>query len=144
MVTMPRREDYRTALAIPTRWIDCDAYGHVNNAVYYALMDQIVTITILDRRVIAMGTSPSIGLCVSSACEFLQSISFPEVVDARLRVARIGEKSVRYEIGLFRDGHEHPASTGHFVHVYVDRHSRKPVMLTAQQRDALIPLLVQD
>ena len=88
-----------------------------------------------------MGTSPSIGLCVSSACDFHQSIEFPEVVDARLRVGRLGDKSVRYEIGLFRPGEIDPAATGHFVHVYVDRETRRPVSLTPEQRGALAPLL---
>ncbi|MFV0643534.1 MAG: acyl-CoA thioesterase [Sphingomonadaceae bacterium] len=141
-VTSLRREDYRHALPIPVRWADCDAYGHVNNAIYYAMMDQVVTVYILEKGIITMGTSPSIGLCVSSACEFHQSLEFPDIVDARLRVGRIGGKSVRYEVGLFRDGIEEPASTGHFVHVYVDRQTRKPVNLTQDQRDALMPLLV--
>lgn len=135
------RDDYRYSLPIPVRWMDCDAYGHVNNAIYYAMMDQVVTVYILEAGVIAMGTSPSIGLCVASACDFHQSIEFPEIVDARLRIARLGDKSVRYEVGLFRPGEEHPASTGHFVHVYVDRQSRRPVSLTAEQRAALAPLV---
>lgn len=135
------RDDYRYSVSIPVRWMDLDAYGHVNNAVYYAMMDQAVTIYIVEAGVIAMGTSPSIGLCVASACDFHQSIEFPEVVDARLRVARLGDKSVRYEIGLFRPGHDDPAATGHFVHVYVDRETRRPVSLTPEQRDALAPLL---
>jgi acyl-CoA thioester hydrolase len=118
-----------------------DAYGHVNNAIYYAMMDQVVTVYIVEAGVIAMGTSPSIGLCVASACDFHQSLEFPEVVDARLRVGRIGDKSVRYEIALFKAGIDAPASTGHFVHVYVDRHNRAPVSLTSQQRAALEPLL---
>lgn len=137
------RADYRYALPIAVRWSDCDAYGHVNNAIYYAMMDQVVTMYILEVGVIAMETSPSIGLCVSSSCEFHQSLEFPEVVDARLRAVRIGDKSVRYEIGLFKDGIEDPAATGHFVHVYVDRRTRKPVSLTAEQREALAPLLIE-
>lgn len=137
------REDYRHALQIPVRWADCDAYGHVNNAVYYEMMDQVVTVFILEAGVIAMHTSPSIGLCVSSACEFHQSLEFPEIVDARLRVGKIGSKSVRFEVGLFKQGISEPAATGHFVHVYVDRHTRKPVALTPEQRAALEPLLVE-
>ena len=136
------REDYRHTLPIAVRWADCDAYGHVNNAVYYEMMDQVVTVFILEAGVIAMHTSPSIGLCVSSACEFHQSLEFPEIVDARLRVGRIGSKSVSYEVGLFKQGIREPAATGHFVHVYVDRQTRKPVALTQAQRTALEPLLV--
>ncbi|MDO7836711.1 thioesterase family protein [Sphingobium sp. HBC34] len=138
------RDDYRYSLSIPVRWMDCDAYGHVNNVIYYAMMDQVVTVYILETGVIAMGTSPSIGLCVSSACDFHQSIAFPEIVDARLRIGRLGNKSVRYEIGLFRPGEEHPAGTGHFVHVYVDRQTRRPVSLTSDQRQALTPLLMEE
>jgi acyl-CoA thioester hydrolase len=135
------RADYRHSLAIPTRWMDCDAYGHVNNVIYYAMMDQVVTEFILRAGVIAMGTSPSIGLCVESACGFYQSIEYPEVIDARLRIGHLGSKSVRYEIGLFRGGDPHPAGAGHFVHVYVDRVTRRPVALTDQQRAALLPLV---
>lgn len=142
MTDQPTRADYRWQLAIPTRWMDCDAYGHVNNAIYYAMMDQVVTVYIVETGVIAMGTSPSIGLCVSSACEFHQSLEFPEIVDARLRVERLGGKSVRYEIGLFKEGVEAPAATGHFVHVYVDRQTRRPVELTSEQRAALAPLVI--
>lgn len=135
------RKDYRHSLPIPVRWADCDAYGHVNNAIYYAMMDQVVTVYLINTGVIAMGTSPSIGLCVSSQCDFYQSLEFPEIVDARLRIGKIGNKSVRYEISLFKDGIEEPAATGQFVHVYVDRESRKPVSLTDAQRAALEPLL---
>ncbi|MBV9841072.1 MAG: acyl-CoA thioesterase [Sphingomonadaceae bacterium] len=142
MTDHPIRSEYRWQLDIPVRWMDCDAYGHVNNAIYYAMMDQVVTVYIVERDVIAMGTSPSIGLCVSSACEFHQSLEFPEIVDARLRVGRLGGKSVRYEIGLFKEGIDAPAATGHFVHVYVDRHTRRPVELTTEQRAALEPLVV--
>jgi acyl-CoA thioester hydrolase len=136
------RSDYRYQLAIPVRWMDCDAYGHVNNVIYYAMMDQVVTVYIVEKGVIDTQASSSIGLCVASGCDFHQSLEFPEIVDARLRIGRIGAKSVRYEIGLFRDGIEAPAATGHFVHVYVDRESRRPVSLTAEQRSALEPLLI--
>lgn len=142
MTTLPARNDYFWQLDIPTRWMDCDAYGHVNNAIYYAMMDQAVTMYILQAGVIAMETSPSIGLCVASACDFHRSIDFPQIVDARLCAGRTGGKSVRYEIGLFTPGEVTPAATGHFVHVYVDRHTRRPMELTATQRDALSPLAI--
>ena len=137
-----RRDDYRHAMPIQTRWADCDAYGHVNNAIYYAMMDQLVTMYIVTNGVVRPGGGTSIGLCVSSACDFHQSLEFPEVVDARLRIGRLGGKSVRYEIGLFKDGIEEPAATGHFVHVHVDRDTRVPVDLTDAQRAALAPLVV--
>ena len=136
-----RREAYRYSLAIPVRWMDCDAYGHVNNVIYYAMIDQIVTVHLVEAGVVAAGASPSIGLCVSSACDFHLSLEFPDIVDARMRVGRIGERSVSYEVGLFREGVEEPAATGRFVHVYVDRQSRQPVALTREQRAALAPLL---
>jgi acyl-CoA thioester hydrolase len=143
-MTDPRaqtRADFRYGLLVPTRWMDCDAYGHVNNVIYYAWMDQVVTVFIVEAGVIAMETSPSIGLCVESACNFYQPVAFPDVIDARLRIGHLGTKSVRYEIGLFRESEEIPAAAGHFVHVYVDRATRRPVALTQAQRNALQPLL---
>lgn len=137
-----RREDYAHALPIQTRWADCDAYGHVNNAIYYAMMDQVVTVFIVENGVIRPAGGTSIGLCVSSGCEFHQSLEFPEIVDARLRIGRLGGKSVRYEIGLFKEGYEEPAATGYFVHVYVDPATRVPVDLTDEQRAALAPLVM--
>jgi acyl-CoA thioester hydrolase len=137
-----RRENYRWQVDIPTRWADGDPYGHVNNVIYYSWFDTAVTTMLFERRVIWLPDSPSIGLCVESKCEFLQSVTFPETVDARVRIGRIGDKSLRFEVGLFKEGEEAPAAVGYFVHVYVDRATRKPVSLTSEQRQAVADLVL--
>lgn len=137
-----RRENYRWRVDIPTRWADGDPYGHVNNVIYYSWFDTAVTKMLFERRIIWLPDSPSIGLCVESKCEFLQSVEFPETIDARVRIGRVGDKSLRFEVGLFREGEEGPAAVGYFVHVYVDRATRKPVSLTAEQRAAVADLAV--
>ena len=139
-----RRENYRWRVDIPTRWADGDPYGHVNNVIYYSWFDTAVTKMLFERRIIWLPDSPSIGLCVESKCEFLQPVEFPETIDARVRIGRMGDKSLRFEVGLFREGSETPAAAGYFVHVYVDRATRKPLSLTEAQRAALADLVVSD
>lgn len=137
-----RRENYRWRVDIPTRWADGDPYGHVNNVIYYSWFDTAVTKMLFERRIIWLPDSPSIGLCVESKCEFLQPVEFPETIDARVRIGRMGDKSLRFEVGLFREGSETPAAAGYFVHVYVDRATRRPLPLTPEQRAALTDLVV--
>ncbi len=137
-----RRENYRWRVNIPTRWADGDPYGHVNNVIYYSWFDTAVTTMLFERRVIWLPDSPSIGLCVESHCEFLQSVTFPETIEAFVRIGRMGDKSLRFEVGLFRAGEETPAAVGYFVHVYVDRVSRRPLALSAEQRAAVADLVV--
>ena len=136
-----RRENYRWRVDIPTRWADGDPYGHVNNVIYYSWFDTAVTKMLFERRVIWLPDSPSIGLCVESNCEFLQPVEFPQIVDARVRIGRMGDKSLRFEVGLFLGESETPTAVGYFVHVYVDRATRKPVSLTQSQRDAVADLV---
>jgi len=136
-----RRENYRWRVDIPTRWADGDPYGHVNNVIYYSWFDTAVTKMLFERRVIWLPDSPSIGLCVESNCEFLQPVEFPQIVDARVRIGRMGDKSLRFEVGLFLGESETPTAGGYFVHVYVDRATRKPVSLTQSQRDAVADLV---
>jgi acyl-CoA thioester hydrolase len=122
--------------------MDCDAYGHVNNVIYYSWFDTAVTRMLFDVGLIWMDSSPVVGLCVESHCEFLASVAFPEAVEARVRIARVGDKSLRYEIGLFLDGRDEPAAAGYFVHVFVDRATRRPVSLTADQKALVAPFAV--
>ncbi|MNN82188.1 Thioesterase superfamily protein [compost metagenome] len=84
----------------------------------------------------------TIGLVVETHCNYFRSIAFPDVIDAGLRVARLGSSSVRYEIGLFREGEDEAAAQGHFVHVYVDRETRRPKPLSDAMRGVLDPLVV--
>ena len=135
-----RRDDYRHFLRIPTRWIDNDAYGHINNVVYYAYFDTVVNEHLI-RAGLDIRTGPAIGLVVETMCRFHRPLSFPVTVDAGLRVARLGTSSVRYAIGVFAVGEDAAAATGHFVHVWVDRASRRPTPVPAAIRAALMPLL---
>ena len=132
-----RREDYPHRLAIPTRWHDNDVYGHVNNVVYYAYFDTVINAWLIREGGLDIHDGDVIGLCVESHCEFRAPLSFPETVEAGLRVGSLGRSSVRYEIGLFRSGAEEPVATGWFVHVFVDRETRRPAEIPERLRSAL-------
>jgi len=133
----PRRADYRHFLAIPTRWMDNDVYGHVNNVVYYSYFDTVVNRYLIDAGALDIERSTVIGLVVETMCRYFQPLAFPEVIEAGLRVARLGRTSVRYEIAIFRRGEDEATAAGHFVHVYVDRETRRPAPLPERMRDAL-------
>ncbi|RQP25763.1 acyl-CoA thioesterase [Piscinibacter terrae] len=123
------REAYRHFTQIATRWMDNDVYGHVNNVVYYSLFDTAVNGYLIDSGVLDIHRGAVIGLVVETHCNYFAPIEFPKKVDAGIRVARIGGSSVRYEIGLFAEGEPMTAAKGHFIHVYVDRDSRRPTAL---------------
>jgi acyl-CoA thioester hydrolase len=131
------RDRYRHFLEIPTRWMDNDVYGHVNNVVYYSYFDTVVNGYLISSGSLDIERSPIIGLVVETQCRFFKPIAFPDTVHAGLRVARLGNSSVRYEIGLFRNDESASAAQGHFVHVYVDRETRRPAGLPQQMREAL-------
>jgi acyl-CoA thioester hydrolase len=132
-----RRSAYRYLRAIPTRWMDNDVYGHVNNVTYYSYFDTIVNGYLIEQGALAIATSPVIGLVVETQCNYFSPLAFPETVTAGLRVARVGTSSVRYEIGIFRGDDVLAAAQGHFIHVYVDRASGKPVPLPDPLRRAV-------
>lgn len=135
--TPDTREAYRHYQQIPTRWMDNDVYGHVNNVVYYSYFDTVVNQYLIEQGVLDIARSTVIGLVVETQCEYFASIAFPDVVHAGLRVAKLGNSSVRYEIGLFRNEERNAAAQGHFVHVYVDRATRRSTPLPADFRAAL-------
>lgn len=135
-----QRADYPYFREIPTRWLDNDVYGHVNNVVYYSYFDTAVTGHLVDSGVLEYASTPVMGIVVETKCEFMKEIAFPDIVEAGLRVARLGNSSVTYEIGLFRKGDSGAAAHGHFVHVYVDRDNRRPVRIPDDVRAALAPL----
>jgi len=137
------RERYKRFLAIPTRWMDNDVYGHVNNVTYYSYFDTVVNEHLVRVAGLDIEAAPAIGIVVETSCRFHKSLSFPDVVDAGLRVLKLGNSSVTYEIGLFRHGDEEPAATGRFVHVWVDRASRRPTPVPPGVRAALTALLVR-
>jgi len=127
---------------ITTRWADNDAYGHINNVVYYSYFDTVVNRFLIQKGVLEIGRSPAIGLVVETGCHYFSSLAYPDTVHAGLRVMHIGGSSVRYEIGIFGNDEPLTAAHGRFVHVYVDAHTRRPVPLPAPLRAALEPLLV--
>lgn len=123
------RSDYRVFRAIGTRWADNDIYGHVNNVVYYGWFDTAVNAHLIESGALDIHAGSVIGLVVETQCHYFEPLAFPQTVWAGLRVAHLGNSSVRYEVGLFAEGAERTAAHGHFVHVYVDRASRRPVPL---------------
>jgi len=125
---------------ITTRWMDNDIYGHVNNVQYYSFFDTVVNGYLIANGALDPERGAVIGLVVETHCNYFEPLSFPQIVDAGLRVAHIGTSSVRYEIGLFENDAEAAAAQGHFVHVYVDRATRRPVVLPELLRTALVPL----
>jgi acyl-CoA thioester hydrolase len=134
------RDAYRHFRAIGTRWMDNDVYGHVNNVVYYSFFDTAVNGYLIEAGALDIERSDVIGLVVETRCNYFAPLTFPQAVDAGLRVAKLGRSSVRYEVGLFAHGEAQSAAGGHFVHVYVDRTTRRPVPLPAALLAALKPL----
>jgi acyl-CoA thioester hydrolase len=132
-----RRAEYRHFLPIQTRWSDNDAYGHVNNVVYYSWFDTVVNEYLIRAGALDIERSTVVGLVVETQCNYFSELAFPQALEAGLRVARIGTSSVRYEIALFAAGDEAASAQGHFIHVYVDRDSRRPVPLPAPLRAAV-------
>jgi acyl-CoA thioester hydrolase len=136
-----RRADYPHFLTISTRWSDNDVYGHINNVVYYSYFDTVVNEYLLRSGVLDFAGGETIGLVVETRCNFFESVSFPDLIDAGLRVEKLGTTSVRYEVGIFTQGAKSAAAQGHFVHVYVNRMTRRPVPLPERLVDALKPLV---
>ena len=127
---------------ITTRWMDNDVYGHVNNVVYYSFFDTAVNGYLIERGALDIHDGSVIGLVVETHCNFFAPLQFPQFVEAGVRVARVGTSSVRYEIGLFADEVPTCAASGHFVHVYVERQTRRPTALPDALLKALAPLRV--
>lgn len=123
------RSAYRAFRDISTRWMDNDVYGHVNNVVYYSWFDTAVNAHLMEQGALDIHAGETIGLVIETQCNYFAPLAFPQTVRAGIRVASIGSSSVRYEVGLFAEGSEETAAKGHFVHVYVDRATRRPVPL---------------
>lgn len=131
------RQDYYAFRTIPTRWMDNDVYGHMNNVVHYSLFDTAVNGWLIEQGVLDIHGGDQIGLVVETGCRYFGELAFPDIVHAGLRVARIGSSSVRYEVGLFRNDEQTVAAEGFFIHVYVDRATRRPKPLNEALRKAL-------
>ena len=130
-------EGYRHRREITTRWMDNDVYGHVNNVQYYSYFDTVINEYLIAEGGLDIVHGPVIGLCAESHCTYHGPLAFPDAVEAWLRVGHLGRSSVRYEIALRRAGVEEPAATGWFVHVFVDRETRRPAEIPAPVRAAL-------
>ncbi len=136
------RAAYKAFQTITTRWMDNDVYGHVNNVQYYSFFDTAVNRWLIEQGVLDIHNGETIGLVVETSCSYFKPIAFPETVHAGIRVAKLGNSSVRYEVGLFRDDDDTVSAAGYFVHVYVDRVSNRPVPLPEPLRAALSTLAV--
>ncbi len=126
---------------ITTRWIDNDVYGHVNNVVYYEFFDTVVNGYLIAQGALDIAKGAVIGLVAETHCNYFKPVAFPDKLRAGLRVTKLGTSSVRYEVGIFRNGDDMAAAQGHFVHVYVDRASGRPVPLPETLKQALKPLV---
>jgi acyl-CoA thioester hydrolase len=146
MMTRPSprpRADYRHFGSITTRWMDNDVYGHVNNVVYYSFFDTAVNRYLIDAGALDIHRGEVIGLVVETHCNYFAPLEFPQPVEAGLAVSQFGRSSVRYEVGLFAPGQALTSAAGHFVHVYVDRATRRPASLPPALQAALQPLLTE-
>jgi len=135
------RKAFSYARVITTRWMDNDVYGHVNNVVYYSFFDTVVNGYLIEQKALDPMESPVIGLVVETQCQYFRPIAFPDSVTAALRVDRLGNSSVHYAIALFCNDEMVAAAQGRFVHVYVDRITRRPVSISDRLRAALNPLI---
>jgi len=121
------RSAFKVYRTITTRWMDNDAYGHVNNVVYYSWFDTAVNAHLMEQGALDIHHGDTIGLVIETQCNYFSPLAFPQTIEAGIRVAKLGSSSVRYEVGLFAQGAELCAAHGHFVHVYVDKENRRPV-----------------
>jgi acyl-CoA thioester hydrolase len=137
----PRRANYPVLYDIPTRWLDNDVYGHVNNVNYYSFFDTAIANYLIGEGGLDPWRDPVVAFCVESGCRFRRGIRYPDRVTAGLRVAKLGRSSVRYEIGIFRDDEQDAAAYGHFVHVFVERAAERSAPVPAAIRTALVRLM---
>ncbi|KAF9478089.1 thioesterase, partial [Pholiota conissans] len=131
------RSDYAYFLSYRTRWSDNDQYSHMNNSIYYHLFDSIVNTYLIEKCGLDPKTSPLIGLVVSSYCQFFAPLGFPQVLDLGLRVNKLGNSSVSYEVGVFEQGKDVPAAVGGYTHVFVGSESRKSITIAKETKDGL-------
>lgn len=138
------RANYKVFKPITTRWMDNDTYGHVNNVTYYSYFDTAANSYLIEEGGLDIHNGEAIGFVVNSGCSYESPIAYPDVIEAGLRVDRLGNSSVQYGIAIFKRGEEQAAAHGHFVHVFVNRESNKPTPIPAQLRQALQAILVEE
>lgn len=135
-----RRQHYPHQRQIPTRWRDNDVYHHINNVIYYEFFDTVINGYLMEAGGLDYSVGESVGFAVETHCQFLKPVRFPEIVEACLRVAKLGNSSVTYEIGIFKPGDEAPAAVGYFTHVFVHRLTRRPTRIEGKLRRAMAAL----
>ena len=135
-----RRTDFAVLRELPTRWSDDDTYGHVNNVVHYLMFDTAVNGWLIEAAGVDIRTLPAIGVVVETSCRYFAELRFPETVTAGIGLEKLGSSSVVYQLALFGEGRDAPAAVGRFVHVYVDRGTRRPVPVPPEIRGALAEL----
>lgn len=144
MTARSTRDQFAVIRPCPTRWADNDIYGHVNNAAYYGFFDTAVNAWLIERGLLDTVASPAIGLVIETGCRYHAALSFPETIEVGLRVEKLGNSSVRYALALFSEGQEQAAADGWFVHVYVDRETRRPTPIPEAIRAGLEGLMIED
>ncbi len=140
----PPRSAFPVVRAVPTRWADNDHYGHVNNVVHYALFDTTVNGYLIEATATDIRELPAIGLVVETSCRYLAPVSFPDVLHVGLATERVGERSITYLLGLFREDEQRPSAVGRFVHVYVDRAEHTSCAVPEEIRRAVADLQLRD
>ncbi len=139
---VPTRADYRVFYPITTRWSDNDIYGHVNNVTYYSYFDTAANRYLIEEGALNIEDGRIVGYVVNSGCQYHAPVTYPEDIEAGVRVDRLGNSSVQYGIAIFKAGEQQAAAHGHFVHVFVDRAANRPVPIPVNLREALERLLV--
>ncbi|EED31423.1 thioesterase family protein domain protein [gamma proteobacterium NOR5-3] len=138
----PSRKDYPWFTAITTRWSDNDIYGHVNNVIYYSYFDSVANRYLIDEGGLDIHNGDTVGLVVNSACDYYTPVAYPEALQGALRVDRLGNSSVQYGIGIFREGDDQACANGTFTHVFVNRATGRPVPIPPAMREALAAIAV--
>ena len=136
------RAEYPHILALPTRWMDNDIYGHVNNALYYGFFDTVINEYLIAEGGLDITAGAVVAFTAESQCQYLRPLAFPGVIEIGLRVGKLGNSSVRYELAIFRQGESLAAAVGYFVHVFVNRETQKPVPIPTPIREALARLVL--
>jgi acyl-CoA thioester hydrolase len=139
-----QRASYRYFTDITTRWLDNDIYGHVNNVVYYSYFDSVANKYLIEEGGLDIKNSQVVGFVVASNCQYKSPIAYPQVIEAGLRVNRLGNSSVEYGIGIFQQDSSVASAMGTFTHVFVDRSTDKPVAIPASIRSALEAVLIKE
>ena len=138
------RHHYSFIFQIQTRWADNDMYGHVNNVTYYSYFDTAANALLIQKAGFDVRQSPNIGLVVESHCQFMQELSYPEIIEVGVAIRKLGNSSLCYDLAIFKQGQEAASAQGYITHVFVDRVTRKSTTISIEMRDALTSFLMNE